>query len=263
MRPSRTPISSPQPWEQRTQADGTQRSTGPSTCWSTRTGHSAPRAYGVRSPHGFASRSMVGAAGCCPKSDTRRLLPACRGRQTADGTTPVARTKSSIIKGTMLLALIADTHIKDGSPQLPPRCLEIITGCSLIVHAGDIADLEALTALRALGPPVVAVAGNVDQPALGAALPPVAKVKAGSCTIGVIHDAGPSRGRLERMRRRFPTADAVVFGHSHIPLKEASGDGFQIFNPGSPTRRRRERRHTIGIARVDDGTISFEHVILD
>jgi predicted phosphodiesterase len=103
----------------------------------------------------------------------------------------------------------------------------------------------------------------VDEPALAAALPRVAEVKAGNCTIGVIHDAGPSRGRLERMRRRFPTADAVVFGHSHIPLQQASGDGFQIFNPGSPTRRRREPQHTMGIARVDDGTISFEHVILD
>ena len=40
--------------------------------------------------------------------------------------------------------------------------------------------------------------------------------------------------------RRFPEADAVIFGHSHLPLHEAR-EGFQVFNPGSPTERRRAR----------------------
>src|SRR3712207_8605385 len=65
----------------------------------------------------------------------------------------------------------------------------------------------------------------------------------------MIHDAGPATGRLDRLRNRFPDADAVVFGHSHIPLHEEAG-GFQIFNPGSPTDRRRQPRHTMGIARI-------------
>jgi len=65
------------------------------------------------------------------------------------------------------------------------------------------------------------------------------------------------------MRRRFPSADAVVFGHSHIPLHESDDDGFQIFNPGSPTERRRAPAHTMGIARVKEGKISFELVTLD
>ena len=62
---------------------------------------------------------------------------------------------------------------------------------------------------------------------------------------------GRRRGRLERMRRRFgDRADAVVFGHSHLPLHERAADGFQIFNPGSPTERRRAPAHTMGLARV-------------
>ena len=52
------------------------------------------------------------------------------------------------------------------------------------------------------------------------------------------------------MRRRFPEADAVVFGHSHLPLHEEE-DGFQIFNPGSPTERRRAPRHSMGVLRVE------------
>jgi predicted phosphodiesterase len=78
----------------------------------------------------------------------------------------------------------------------------------------------------------------------------------------MIHDAGPAAGRLDRMRRRFPDADAVVFGHSHIPLHEER-DGFAIFNPGSPTDRRRSPRHTMGVATVDHAQITFELLELD
>jgi len=78
----------------------------------------------------------------------------------------------------------------------------------------------------------------------------------------MVHDAGAAKGRLARMRRRFPDADAVVFGHSHMPLHE-SDDGFQIFNPGSATQRRRAPRHTMGIAQVTGGRIRFELVALD
>jgi predicted phosphodiesterase len=63
------------------------------------------------------------------------------------------------------------------------------------------------------------------------------------------------------MRRRFPDADAVVFGHSHTPLHERD-DGFQIFNPGSPTDRRRQPHHTMGVATVRRGAVSFELVRL-
>jgi predicted phosphodiesterase len=65
------------------------------------------------------------------------------------------------------------------------------------------------------------------------------------------------------MRLRFPEADAVIFGHSHIPLHERSAGGFQIFNPGSPTDRRRAPRHTMGLARASDGAVGFELVNLD
>ena len=78
----------------------------------------------------------------------------------------------------------------------------------------------------------------------------------------MVHDAGPAAGRLARMRRRFPDAQAVVFGHSHLPLLELAEDGFAIFNPGSPTERRRAPRHTMGLARVQAGAIQFELIPL-
>ena len=79
----------------------------------------------------------------------------------------------------------------------------------------------------------------------------------------MLHDAGPAAGRLARMRRRFPDEDAVIFGHSHIPLHETAADGFQIFNPGSPTERRRQPTHTMGLARIEDRKITFDLIALD
>lgn len=132
----------------------------------------------------------------------------------------------------------------------------------LILHAGDFTYPEVLAELETLGPPVAGVHGNVDEDELRRRLPEARVVNAGGAKIAMLHDAGPAYGRLERMRARFPEADAVVFGHSHIPLHEER-DGFQIFNPGSPTDRRRQPRHTMGVAEIEDGRVSFKILQLD
>jgi putative phosphoesterase len=132
-----------------------------------------------------------------------------------------------------------------------------------ILHAGDLMELGVLAELEALGPPVHAVRGNVDSAELQARLPLTRIVEAAGARVAMIHDAGPATGRLSRMRRRFPDADAVVFGHSHLPLLEQRDDGFAIFNPGSPTERRRAPRHTMGVASAEDGAVRFELVTLD
>ena len=156
------------------------------------------------------------------------------------------------------MALISDTHLPRGERALPEACLERMRGADLILHAGDFTALEVLREIESLGPPVAAVHGNVDSPELQRLLPEARVVE----RVGIVHDAGPATGRLERMRVRFPDADAVVFGHSHIPLHEQR-DGFQIFNPGSPTDKRRQPRHTMGMARLDGGRVEFELVALD
>ena len=160
----------------------------------------------------------------------------------------------------MRVAVIADTHLPRGTRRLPDRCVEELRAADLILHAGDIATRAVLTEIESIGPPVRAVRGNVDEPAL--ALPEEAVLELDGATVAMLHDAGPAKGRLERMRLRFPDADAVVFGHSHIPLHEER-DGFQIFNPGSPTDRRRQPRHTMGMAEVEDGRIAFRLLALD
>lgn len=143
------------------------------------------------------------------------------------------------------IGVISDTHMPRKAQQLPPACVEVLRGSDLIIHAGDHSDAASLAALRAIGPPVVAVHGNVDGEDMRAALPATAAVTVAGHVLAVVHDAGPAAGRPARLRRRFPEAGAVVFGHSHIPLVERAEDGFVIVNPGSPTDRRRQPRHTM------------------
>lgn len=162
----------------------------------------------------------------------------------------------------MRIAVISDTHLPRGDRALPPRCVELIRSADLLLHAGDIATLDVLLELEAIGPPVRAVCGNVDSDELRRLLPMERVVEAEGARIAMLHDAGPRQGRLQRLRLRWPDVDAVVFGHSHIPLHETE-DGFQIFNPGSPTDRRREPHHTMGMATVERGRIAFELVRLD
>lgn len=162
----------------------------------------------------------------------------------------------------MRLAIISDTHLPRRGRALPPACLEQLTRADAILHAGDLIEASVLAELEAIGPPVHAVRGNVDAADLQARLPATRIVQAAGARIAMLHDAGPADGRLERMRRRFPDAGAVVFGHSHIPLHDQA-DGFAIFNPGSPTERRRSPHHTMGIATVENGQITFELVQLD
>jgi len=163
----------------------------------------------------------------------------------------------------MVVAVIADTHMPRGSRRLPDACVERIAAADLLLHAGDFSTLEVLRELESIGPPVAAVHGNVDSAELRRLLPEERIVEAGGARIALVHDAGARSGRLERMRRRFGgRADAVVFGHSHLPLHERAAGGFQIFNPGSPTERRRAPAHTMGMARVGEAGLRFELIDL-
>jgi uncharacterized protein len=161
-----------------------------------------------------------------------------------------------------LIAVLADTHMPKGGRRLPERCAELLGESEAALHAGDFFGIGTLREIEALCPgPVHAVHGNVDEAELRELLPETVEIELAGARIAMVHDAGPASGRVGRMRRRLPDADAVVFGHSHLPLHEEEDD-FQIFNPGSPTERRRAPRHSMGLLRIESGRPVFEHVWL-
>jgi putative phosphoesterase len=162
----------------------------------------------------------------------------------------------------MQIAIISDTHLPRGLRRLPDACVEQLVAADLVIHAGDFSRLSVVRELQAYTN-LIAVHGNVDDYDVRAELPATAEINAAGATLAVIHDAGPGHQRLNRLRHQFPTANAVVFGHSHQPLHETAPDGFQIFNPGSPTDRRRAPHHTMGVANIQSGSLTFELIELD
>lgn len=163
----------------------------------------------------------------------------------------------------MRVAIVSDTHLPRGERTIPAACLEHCRSADAILHTGDFVDAATLDRFEALGPPLHAVYGNVDGPAVRARLPETLEVELGGVRIGLVHIPGPADDRAARLQRRFPACAAVVFGHTHMPEHAELGGGFQIFNPGSPTERRRAPRHTMGLATIEAGVVRFELVPLD
>ncbi len=137
----------------------------------------------------------------------------------------------------------------------------MLAGADLILHGGDFVSTEFLEELRAVGPPVEGVYGNMDEPALKLALPKQHVVEVGNLRIGMVHDAGPRLRREARLAARFEDCEAVVYGHTHVPQVER----FQhlwILNPGSPTERRGAPVHSMIVLRVQGRRITPELVTL-
>jgi putative phosphoesterase len=144
---------------------------------------------------------------------------------------------------------------------LPTACVKLLRGADLVLHAGDFVSVEFLEELRALGPPVAGVHGNMDEPALKASLPKERVVEVGEVRLAMVHDAGPRDGREARLAARFEDCRAVVYGHTHVPQV----DRFQqlwVLNPGSPTDRRRQPAYTMLVLRMRGTRITPELVTL-
>ncbi len=139
----------------------------------------------------------------------------------------------------VIVGLISDTH-----GLMRPQALAALSGCDLIVHAGDVGRPEVIEHLRAVAP-VVAVRGNIDKGAWASQLPVTAVVEARSASIYVLHDV--EQLDLDPASAHF---NMVVSGHSHKPGR-TERCGVMYINPGSAGPRR--FRLPITVARVDLG----------
>ena len=161
----------------------------------------------------------------------------------------------------MRIAVLADTHSPRFWKVCPPAVAQALDGVDLVLHAGDVCLPETLDELAAFAP-VRAVRGNNDGPDVEAwGAPEVLELTLEGVAVAMLHDSGPAKGRGARLRRRFPEADLVVFGHSHIPWDEVH-DGQRAFNPGSPTDRRRQPHRTMGELVLADGEVRSSRIVV-
>ena len=158
----------------------------------------------------------------------------------------------------MRLLVLADTHLPKRAKVLPEVVLAALETTDGVVHAGDWVDEATLELLLASSPQVIGVAGNNDGEGLHRRLAEVAVAVVEGVRLAVVHETGAATGRERRMDERFPEADVLVFGHSHIPWDTTSPGGLRLLNPGSPTDRRRQPRCTYGVLTLDAGSASWE-----
>ncbi|MFD0774366.1 metallophosphoesterase family protein [Streptomonospora algeriensis] len=155
----------------------------------------------------------------------------------------------------MRLLIVSDTHIPRRARELPAQVCDAVERAEVVVHAGDWVDLSALEDLRARAHRLVGVYGNNDGPELRERLPEVARVTLEGLRLAVVHETGRAKGREKRCAERFGDADALVFGHSHIPWDTTGPNGLRLLNPGSPTDRRRQPHRTYMTATAAEGRL--------
>ncbi|HEU5485751.1 MAG TPA: metallophosphoesterase family protein [Microlunatus sp.] len=154
----------------------------------------------------------------------------------------------------MRVLVVSDTHAPRFWKRCPPAVARYAGRADLILHAGDVCTPDVLDELSAFAP-VRVVLGNNDGPEVARwGAPETLELDLQGLRVGMIHDAGAKNGRLARMRRRFPSSDLVVFGHSHIAL-DAADDQLRILNPGSPTDKRRQPYRTLAELVIADGRL--------
>ena len=155
--------------------------------------------------------------------------------------------------------VLADTHLHHDLSRLPPDVWEHVEDADVVLHAGDVVTGDLLDALRAQRP-VHAVLGNNDAALVGA-LPDRLELRLAGVRLGMVHDSGARAGRERRLRRWFPDARLVVFGHSHEPVDAEGIEGQRLFNPGSAVQRRRQPRRTVGRIELADGDIVRHEIV--
>lgn len=140
--------------------------------------------------------------------------------------------------------------------------MRLLRSTDLVLHAGDFTSAAFADELRALGAPLEAVYGNMDEQALRETLPRERVVEVAGTRIGLVHIPGPRAGRETRLTARFPDCDAIVYGHTHVPQLERFDDVW-ILNPGSPTERRTAPLHSMLLLTVRGARLRPELVMLD
>lgn len=145
------------------------------------------------------------------------------------------------------LGIIADTH-----GQLRPEVFDVFAAVDHILHAGDIGPERLLHDLEALAP-VTAVYGNTDGPELRRLLPLVARVELDGFDVVVTHGDQFGSPTPAALHEAFPTAEIVVYGHTHRPLLQLIDLTVTVMNPGGAGPRRFDLAPSVGIMELEPG----------
>jgi uncharacterized protein len=166
-----------------------------------------------------------------------------------------------VVAAVKKILIIADTHMPKKGKELPDPVINVLEGgIDLIIHAGDWTNKSVYEALNFYAP-VYGVRGNIETDEWAKQLPDKKVIQVEHLKIAVVHGhLGKGRTTPDRAYQSCTDdkPDLIIFGHSHIPLQEKRG-GIILFNPGSPTDKRRQKQFTFGLLTIDHKKIELEH----
>ncbi len=180
-------------------------------------------------------------------------------------TNEISLSRYASLTGPLTIVVVSDTHMPRMAKALPPALVAELPNADLILHAGDWTGTEVYDLLAAYAP-VEGVAGNNDGPEIVDRWDYHRIVEIGGRRIGLTHGHLGRGSTADNARAVFENeqTDLIVFGHSHIPF--LSGENNQsdtlsraLFNPGSPTDKRRQARFSFGIVTLHNDRIDCEH----
>lgn len=159
----------------------------------------------------------------------------------------------------MKIIVLSDTHIPKRAKSLPNRLLDELKDANLIIHAGDWQTIDVYNQLTTFAK-VEGVYGNVDDDNIKEMFPENQIVEVSGFKIGITHGHGTGKTTEKRAIQKFEgeMVNCIIFGHSHIPIKKYN-NGILLFNPGSPTDKRRQEKYSFGVITIGD-TLAAEHI---
>lgn len=147
----------------------------------------------------------------------------------------------------MRLGIISDTH-----GLLRPEVFEVFRQVDQILHAGDIGPPEILEELETIAP-VLAVFGNTDGFEVRARVPEVIEIEIEGFAFLVVHGHQLGVPTPDKLARRWPDAEVIVFGHTHKPLLTIIDQVVTVMNPGGAGARRFNLPASVGIMELEPG----------
>jgi len=149
----------------------------------------------------------------------------------------------------MKIGVIADTHLTKISKQLEEYTIKHFKDVDMILHAGDVVELNVLNIFT--DKEIKLVAGNMDSWEIKKSAPIKQVILLEGHRVGLIHGWGSPIGIEDRIIKEFDQIDILVYGHTHN-ASSFTKDGILFFNPGSPTDKRFTTKNTIGILEIGE-----------
>ncbi|BDR65274.1 metallophosphoesterase [Clostridium tetani] len=161
----------------------------------------------------------------------------------------------------MKIGIISDTHVTKKVENIDKLLKDYFYDVDTIVHVGDFNSLEVIKRIKNKKK-FIGVYGNNDSKDIKGVLPMKDIIKIEGYKIGLFHGHGGSKNTLDRAYDEFKDekVDIIIFGHSHQPIIKTRNKILMI-NPGSPTRKLKERWYSYVLLELDKKKIEAKMVL--